>query len=323
MLDVLKLVRIQNLAIIALTQYVIRHAIISPILRVNNLELQLSHFDFSILVLATLLTTAAGYVINDYFDTRTDLVNRPSKVLVGKTINRRTAIILHMAFSFTGILFGFYVAFRAGFLLLGVLFIIVFLLLWFYSTTLKRQVIVGNVVVSVLTGMVPLVVLIFEMPALISGVDSGFSFRYANINYMVAWTGFFAFFAFLLSLIREIIKDIEDFEGDRVFGRKTLPIVVGITFTKLVVAGLIVVTLISLGYIYIIYLLTGLYGDTDLITFFYFLMLIAVPLLVLLYKMLTASGKKDYIYAKNLSKVIMLAGIMYAFLVRFIILQSL
>ncbi len=323
MVDVLKLVRIQNLAIIALTQYVIRHAIICPILRVNNFELQLGHFDFFILVLATVLTTAAGYVINDYFDTRTDLVNRPSRVLVGKTINRRTAIMLHWAFSFTGILFGFYAAFRAGFLLLGFLFIIVFLLLWFYSTTLKRQVIVGNIVVSVLVGMVPLVVLIFEIPALIRGIDSEFSFRYANINYMIAWTGFFAFFAFLLSLIREIIKDIEDFEGDRAFGRKTLPVVVGVTFTRLVVAGLIVLTLVSLGYIYIIYLLTGLYGDTDLITFFYFLILIALPLLVLFYRILTATDKSDFIYAKNLSKVIMLAGIMYAFLVRFIILQSL
>ncbi len=323
MTDLLKLVRIQNLAIIALTQYVIRHAIISPVLRINHLELQLGHFDFFVLVLATLLITAAGYVINDYFDTRTDLVNRPSKVLVGKTINRRTAIILHWVFSFTGILLGFYVAYRAGFLLLGLLFIVVFLLLWFYSTTLKRQVIVGNVVVSVLTGMVPVVVLIFEMPGLIKGVETAFSLHHANINYMVAWTGFFAFFAFLLTLIREIIKDIEDFEGDKAFGRKTLPVVLGITFARLVVAALVMLTLVSLGYIYIIYLLTGLYGNTDIITFFYFLMLIAVPLLVLFYRVLIATEKKDYIYAKNLSKAIMLAGIMYAFLVRFIILHSL
>ncbi len=322
-MNVLRLIRIENLLVIALTQYLMRHAIIGPVLQVSNFELQMSHLDFFLLVLSTVLITAAGYVINDYFDTRTDLLNRPSKVLVGKAISRRTAIMLHWIFNFTGVVLGFYVAISIRFPFLGLLFFIVVLLLWFYSTTFKRQVIVGNILVSVLTGLVPVVVLVFEIPPLVREYDVIFTYHHANVKYMIAWIGFFAFFAFLLNLIREIIKDIEDIEGDKTFGRKTLPVVIGINYTKFIVCALIVITLVSLGYIFIIYLLTGLYGDTDLITFIYFFVFIAIPLLALFYKVIIATEKRDYLFAKNLSKAVMVAGILYAFLVRFIIFQYL
>jgi len=118
MKDYLRLVRFQNLVIVALTQYAIRWGVIDPMLsaaskNLPNAEfhLQLGSFQFFLLVLSTVCLTAAGYVINDYFDTRTDFLNRPGKVLVGTKIPRRQAMVIHILLSFVGVILGFYISF--------------------------------------------------------------------------------------------------------------------------------------------------------------------------------------------------------------------
>ena len=87
MINILRLVRYKNLLIVILTQYLIRYCIIKPMLEVNNMDLQFSNFNFLLLVIATVLITAGGYVINDYFDTKTDRVNRPDNMVIGTKIN--------------------------------------------------------------------------------------------------------------------------------------------------------------------------------------------------------------------------------------------
>ena len=317
-----RLVRYKNLLIVALTQYLMRFAIIRPILGINGFELQFGEFHFFLLVFTTLLLTAAGYVINDYFDTRTDMLNRPETVVVGRKISRRSAIILHWVLNFSGILTGFYLGFYAGVPLLGLLFVFVAVLLWFYSTDYNRKFLVGNVIIAFLTAMVPVLVVLFEVPMLHNEYGDIMRLNQASFSYIVAWVGSFGFFAFLTTLIRELIKDIEDYEGDETQGRKSVPIILGISYTKLIIGGLIIMTLVSLAYLYKAYLMIGFYGKTDYLSLLYFIILLVIPFCYLFYKVMKAVKKEEYRTAHLLTKLIMLSGLMYSLLVRYIIITS-
>ncbi|HKL07519.1 MAG TPA: geranylgeranylglycerol-phosphate geranylgeranyltransferase [Bacteroidales bacterium] len=314
MMNFLRLIRYKNLLIIVLTQYLMRWSIIRPLLKVNQFELQFSELHFFFLVMATVLITAAGYVINDYFDTKTDLVNRPEKVILGRKLNRRWAILLHIIFNTIGIGLGTYISFYIGLPILSLVFVMITGILWFYSTTYKRQFLIGNVIVALLTALVPLMVLLFEIPLLRAKYGLLMLELKASFNYIILWVIAFSFYAFLLTLIREVIKDIEDFEGDNAYGRNTMPIVLGVMNTKIVIITFILLTQFSLLYVYFRFL-------KDTFTLVYFGVFLIVPLLMLLYKLLTAKKKMDYHLASNLSKVIMLAGILYALVANYLILQ--
>ena len=153
----LRLIRWPNLLIIAVTQYFIRWFILKPLLATAHFKVQLGLWPFSMLVLSTVLIAAAGYIINDYFDRKTDLINRPGKVIVGRLIRRRAAMFMHLLFTGIGILAGAYVAWSIGKLSLTVVFVFAAGVLWFYSTTYKRQILVGNLVISMLVGIVPVI----------------------------------------------------------------------------------------------------------------------------------------------------------------------
>lgn len=311
----LHLVRYKNLLIIILTQYLMRWSIIKPILEINEFELQFSELNFFFLVMATVFITAAGYVINDYFDTKTDLVNRPDTVIIGRTLNRRWAILLHVILNTIGIGLGVYISFYIGIPALSIVFILITGILWFYSTTYKRQFLIGNIIVAFLTALVPLMVVLFEIPLL--NKEYGLLMKEMQLNFMhiIFWVSAFAMFAFLLSMIREIIKDIEDFEGDSAYGRKTMPIVLGVLNSKIIVITFILTTLFSLLYLNLRFL-------NDVITLIYFIVVLIIPLLFLVYNIFVAENKKEYQRASNLSKLIMLAGILYALVANYIIIQN-
>jgi len=310
----LRLIRFKNLLIIVLTQYLMRWSIIKPLLKINQFELQFSELHFFFLVMATVLITAAGYVINDYFDTKTDLVNRPETVILGRKLNRRWAILLHIIFNTIGIGLGAYISFYIGLPILTLVFVMITGILWFYSTTYKRQFLIGNVIVALLTALVPLMVLLFEIPLLREKYGLLMIELKANFNYIILWVAAFSFYAFLLTLIREIIKDVEDFEGDNAYGRNTLPIVLGVMNTKIIIITFILFTQFSIIYVYFRFL-------KDIITLIYFSLFLIIPLLMLLYKIFVAKEKKDYHFASNLAKGIMLAGILYALVANYLILQ--
>ena len=292
-----------------------RWSIIKPILEVYGFKLQFSELNFFFLVMATVFITAAGYVINDYFDTKTDLVNRPETVIIGRKLNRRWAILLHIFFNTIGIGLGIYISFYIGMPILSFVFVLITGILWFYSTTYKRQFLIGNLTVAILTALVPLMVILFEIPLL--NKEYGLLIRemYFDFNHIIIWVLAFAFYAFLLTMVREIIKDVEDFEGDRVYGGKTMPIVLGVIYTKIVLITFILVTLFSLLYLYFRFL-------KDSYTLIYFILFLIIPLILLVYKIIVADNKKDYHRASNLSKLIMLAGILYALLANYIIVQN-
>ena len=319
MVDFFRLIRYKNLLIIAATQYLMRYCIVYPIIRVNDFKLQLDNLHFFLLVLSSMLVTAAGYVINDYFDTKTDMLNRPGTVLVGKRISRRIAMFIHVVLNVAGVGLGIYLSVKVGILALGVAYVVASGILWFYSTTYKRQFLIGNLIVSVFTGVVPFLVVLFEVPLLNEAYREILLEYNINFNALFAWVGGFAFFAFLSNLVREIIKDVEDFEGDQAFGRNTLPVVLGIRISKVVIIVLIAANIGTIAYVYCRYLLYTVNGNYDLVSMFYLLLFIVVPFGMLAWLIYKADKQADYHRASNLTKIIMLAGIAYSVVVFFII----
>jgi 4-hydroxybenzoate polyprenyltransferase len=269
--------------------------------------LQFSLFNFILLILATVFITAGGYVINDYFDIKTDLINK-GKVIVGTRIERRQAMMLHNIFNIAGVVLGFYISWRSGSFIAGMMFLIVSGLLYFYSASYKRQFLIGNLVVAVLTAMVPLLVGFYEWPAL---------YRYYSVNaislpdfsFIFYWIGGFALFAFLTTLTREIIKDIEDFEGDVAYGRNTVPVILGIKTAKYISAVLNIVTIILLFLLWHYFLY-------DKYTLVYVSVALALPLAIVTVMVFLSTDRKRMHGASRLMKLVMLAGILYSLVVK-------
>ena len=318
----LKLVRWPNLLIAAFTMILMRYAVIEPViskitvsLSVNPnelipLSLKFPWYDFLILILATVSLMAGGYVINDYFDIKTDLLNR-GEVIVGTRIPRRKALLWHNILNLTGVTCGFYVSWRAGYFWMGILFLIVSGLLYFYSASYKRQFLVGNLVVAVLTAMVPLLVVLYEWPALyryyeVNAVSS------PDINIIFYWVGGFALFAFITTFTREIIKDIEDFEGDLAYGRNTIPVVTGILTARIIAIVLIAVTIIMLFVVWKMFL-------NDNITLLYISIAIVIPLIVVIRILAASPGKSRLHKASTLMKITQCTGVLYSVVVKLIL----
>ena len=266
--SMLKLTRFGNLVMISFAQYFTAAFLIDK-QAVFDLRLFL-------LSLSTMAVAAAGYIINDYYDVKIDYINKPDRVVIGKNITRRFAILFHVLLSLLGILIGAYLSWSVT-----ALNVVSVFLLWLYSNSLKRLPFVGNLTVALLTG------------AAVYSVD----ILYRSGNALI---GVYAVFAMFITLVREIIKDIEDLKGDNTFGCKTLPIVWGIRRTKLVLYLIVIVfsvAVVSLNYQY------------RALPFRYQLIFLFVPLLILVWKLIRADTKLDFMYLSTLCKVIMLMGI--------------
>jgi len=289
-----------------------------PLLPSAGFSLQLDNLHFSLLVLSTVFIAAAGYIINDYFDTQTDWINKPERVVVGVAINRRVAMTLHTVFNVIGIAIGIYLSIYIKLFSLSFVFFLTSGLLWFYSTNYKKQFLIGNLTVAFMTSLVPMIVILFELPLLNREYGAIMLQHNANFNYIFIWVTGFAVFAFITTLIREIIKDAEDFEGDHAYGMKTLPIKLGMTATKIIITTLILICVVMLLYILIKFIMFS--GETtDFISLVYFMSLLILPFFVLTTMIIMANKKIDYKRASLLIKTIMLTGILYSAVVFFLI----
>jgi 4-hydroxybenzoate polyprenyltransferase len=266
--SMLKLTRFGNLVMISFAQYFTAAFLIDRKTIVDT--------HLFLLSLSTMAVAAAGYIINDYYDVKIDYINKPDRVVIGKSITRRFAILFHVLLSMLGISIGVYLSWRITALNIASVF-----LLWLYSNSLKRLPFVGNLTVALLTG------------AAVYSVD----ILYRTGNPLIA---VFAVFAMFMTLVREIIKDIEDLKGDNTFGCKTLPIVWGIRRTKqflYVIVLVFAVTVVWLNFQY------------RALPFRYQLIFLFVPLLILVWKLFRADTKLDFMYLSTLCKVIMVLGI--------------
>ena len=288
-----RLVRWPNLVFIVLTQALFYGCIYYQLYGVHNIE------RFILLVMASVFIAAAGYIINDYFDLNIDQINKPDKNVIDRIIHRRWAIIWHLVLSFLGVLLTA-IAVGMAYWYLVLANIICVILLWLYSTSFKRQLLIGNVVISLLTAWT---ILIFFFA--FSDPDQAFNATDANSVKFFRLTFLYAGFAFIISLIREAIKDMEDIKGDMRYGCKTLPIVTGIRTTKVYTAiwiGVLIATLLILQF----YVLQ--FGWV--LSVVYAVVFVIVPLFLALAKLRKAARPSDFAKLSSQTKWIMLTGIL-------------
>ena len=311
-----KLIRVKNLIIIALLQSLLRYGLLLPMLKFYEIAPVLSDFRFALLVIVSILLAASGYVINDYFDVKIDKINRPSKVIVGNVFHRRSVLLMHVFLTFTGVFIGLFLSYIYKKENYALMFILIPIVLWFYSTKLKKQILIGNLVISLLTALVPYFVVSLEFSALIKAYGEAIIDTPACSTAWF-WTTGFAFFAFINNLIREIIKDMEDEKGDRKEGCRTLPIEMGIKNTKIVV---IVITIASIMALWALYLVIPELKNST-ITLYYFIFLLSVPLLLLILSVYKAKTAKNFHRSSQISKIVMLFGILFILVARTFFIQ--
>lgn len=304
----LKLVRIENLMIMVFTMACIRYFVIYSLFD----NIYFSEGPFWILVTSTILIAAAGYIINDYFDYKTDQINRPETVVIDKVINRRFAMLLHIILSAIGLLLGAWLALKYYALRLVLFQIVAIVLLWFYSTDLKKQLLTGNIIIALLTATIPFMPFAYEV---LSGLHHNPAYLDQNphVKLALAIVILFSGFAFLTSLIREIIKDMEDFKGDIQTGCRTMPISWGMITTKVFCFFLIVIT-IGLLCFPIFTLWHWKYKPAS----FYLIMTVLFPLLMLIFLVIRAKTPQNFKLASLFLKFIMLFGIAFSFLIKLI-----
>ncbi len=303
-MNYLRIIRIPNLVIIVLTQYLLRICIIGTYWGFGGVGPALSEFNFFLLVLSTVLIAAGGYVINDIFDIETDKINKPNKILINKSMPVSIAYRLYYGLTLAGTLIGFYLAFAVQYFILGFIFVATVLLLWYYSSKYQKKVLWGNLFISGMSAMVIIIVWLFELYAL--RVDI---LTYTEVMKQVPMVSIivaaYGLFAFLVSMIREITKDIEDLDGDKSAAYTTFPIVVGIKKTKLLVNFLIIISVLFLAFAMYFLYLKGI-----MLVFWYLLVAVQSLFLFLLYNTIKAESKGDFQFLSNACKIIMVAGIL-------------
>ena len=298
-----RLVRWPNLVFIALTQSLFYFCILIPSFYLGHpvQENILKLNDFVLLSLSSVLIAAAGYIINDYFDLNIDRINKPDKVVVEKIIKRRWAIIWHWVLSGLGILIGFYLSWKLRNIFIGPSNTVCVLLLWFYSTGFKKKLLIGNVLISLLTAWVIGVLYLCEF-RLHRFVDPEF---HGALSRVYKFAVVYASFAFIISLVREVIKDMEDMEGDGRYDRRTMPLVWGLNAAKFFCFTWLSILVVALTFIQF-YVLQYRWWLTIGFTCF----LVIYPILRVLKKLSRATEPAQFHQLSRLIKSIMMMGIL-------------
>ena len=270
---VLRLTRLLNLVIIVLCQFLL----IANIEDVSYTHL-LQDWKFLAIIASTIMIAAGGNVINDYYDVKIDYINKPEKVVVGKSISRRSSMLMHAFLSYGGIIIAFFVSWK-----LAVADTLIVILLWYYSNRLKCTPLWGNLAVGLLTSMVIIVLPMYT---------NSFKYEY----------GVYAYFAFLITVIRELTKDLEDVRGDFTFGCNTFPKEFGIRKSLKL--------LVSLEIIFLACLALVLMKNTNTNLWVFSFVTLIIPTFILIFKSFKSKHKRDFKLLSTLEKIIILFGIL-------------
>lgn len=264
----------------------------------QNIPLGLKDWQFILLVLSTVLIAAAGYVINNIFDQETDNYNKPKDVIVGKNISEKNAYYSYVALNVTGVAIGFYLSNVIGKPGFASLFILIAATLYFYATSLKQMLLIGNIIVALLLSFSVLIIGVFNLYPIVNIENQSILANLFSIliDYSV--------FAFMINFIREIVKDIEDISGDYNQGMNTLPIFIGKQKTTKIVFVLSFIPLFSILYYIKIYLFPLVYVCIYMIVF------VVAPLLFFMVKIWTAESQKQFHNLSTLLKWILFFGIL-------------
>lgn len=293
-MNFLKLIRYQNLLLLAFMQLIFRYGFF----KIQNIPLALAEWQYGLLVLATILIAAGGYVINNIFDQNTDNINKPNNVIIGKSISETTGYNLYIGLTFTGVFIGFYlsnVIEKPGF---ASIFILIAATLYLYATSLKQMMIIGNITVALLLSFSVVIIGIFDLFPIIHEGNQ----QQMGVVFSILLD--YALFTFFLNFIRELVKDIEDVDGDYNQGMSTLPIAIGISRTLKIVFGLSFIPILFLLYYINKYLLGLLFATI------YLLLFVVGPLFYFTIKTWTSKSQKDFHALSLLLKWILLFGIL-------------
>ncbi len=272
-LSLFSIIRGYNVLVITLAQYLASIYILAPDLPLRQIIFDPNLF---VLVLASALVISGGYIINSFYDSEKDLINRPHKTMLDRLVNQQTKLSAYFVFNFLAVFFASYVSFRAV-----VFFSIYIFAIWFYSHRLKKIPVVGNLVSATLIIVPFFAILVY----------------YRNFEPVIF---VHAVFLFLIILAREVVKDLENIAGDMAQNYKTIPILYGAVISKMVISVLIGLTIIpalllidkfDVGYMYIYF--TGC----------------IFLLIVFLYLLWMAKSKKDYVLLHNILKFIIVLGV--------------
>ncbi len=294
-----KFLRLPNLIIVGLTQYLLLHCLFMPFLIQEGIKPDFDALHFFLFVLDTILITATGNIINDIEDVEIDKINRPDTLFVSKYISVKNTWKIY----WTTAIIGFSLAIYLGIYANAIPFILIYPLavaaLYFYSKKFKKQAFIGNLTVALFCAGVAGIILLMER--------NSFSQLSENSQGIILSAfGAYAAFAYLSTIFREIVKDIEDMGGDKERGCRTLPITTSVIHAKflaishlMILVGLIL--FISLSFFENSQTILGIYGVTLLIA----------PPLFMIFKLIKAETKKDYHFISQITKGLMLFGLLF------------
>lgn len=299
-----QLIRWPNLLMLVFTQMMLNYLVLGHMFKLIHLELPLESVDFTLLVLSTVFMAAFGYIFNDVKDEEVDKINKEQKRIIGKKFDKSSGLLAGWVFLIISIGISIYLGIKLQMIQLIFLHILIAVGLWYYSTQLKKTILTGNIIISLFTGISVFIVWLYHLVALknnpIMMVDAQKIIEFATYTVII-----YSAFAFIISLIREIVKDVEDKEGDEKTGMKTFVIRYGLIKTKALsftLLGLMLLLLLFAAY------MAYSYGWLQLAI--YLLVAVGIPLIYFIMNLQSAQNKKDFKDLSFLAKIIMIAGIL-------------
>ncbi|GGD19639.1 ubiquinone biosynthesis protein UbiA [Flavobacterium orientale] len=290
-ISLFSVVRGYNIPIIVLAQYLSAIFILSPNTRALDVILD---FNLFIIVLASTLTIASGYIINSFYDSQKDLINKPNKTMLDRLVSQKTKLQVYFGLNFFVFLIATLVSWRAVFFFSAYIFLI-----WFYSHKIKKYPIIGNITAALLAILPFFAILLYYQK--IDGILQNLN----NEKYYVIFAH--AGFLFLLILIREMIKDLENIKGDLVQNYRTIPVILGESFSKKIITLLVICTIVP------VYILIEVYDVGYMDIYFY---LSFIVLLFFLIKLWNSDSRENYLLLHNVLKFIIVAGVFSIVLIK-------
>ncbi|HQV35619.1 MAG TPA: geranylgeranylglycerol-phosphate geranylgeranyltransferase [Flavobacterium sp.] len=290
-ISLFSVVRGYNIPVIILAQYLAAIFILSTDLRALDVLLD---FNLFVIVFASAITIASGYIINSFYDSKKDLINKPNKTMLDRLVSQKTKLQVYFGLNFLVFLMAMLVSWRAALFFSSYIFLI-----WFYSHKIKKYPIVGNIMAALLAVLPFFGILLyyFKIDGLLENVR--------NEKYYVIFAH--ASFLFLLILIREMIKDLENIKGDMAQNYRTLPVILGESFSKKVITFLIICS------IFPVYILIEIYDVGYMDIYFYVSFII---LIFFIMKLWNSNSKENYLLLHNIIKFIIVAGVFSIILIK-------
>ena len=308
----LQLLRVGNLTFAAILLYVMEKWVATPLLQLEQFGELMPWWILTLLIVSVVGIAAGGYVINDYFDVKIDRINRPDNLVVTRIISRDAAMNLFYGLTAVGVIAGTVVAWWAHSWTLLFTYVVIPGLLWFYSASYKRMFLVGNIVVAFASAIVPLLVAIANADYLHHLYQNALAYS-PIVGELYVWTGGFAAFAFLLTWVREIVKDIEDIEGDREMECRTLPIVWGDKVAK-IIATILLVAIATL-IVYILFAVLPFSHEWKSLPTRYVVFGLIVPILCSIVLLWAANNRTEYHRVQTIIKFAMFMGMLFSYVI--------